>query len=253
MPFYWDFVAIPCVYKSQARGFCGFHRGYCLRRVASGHPRPRAADSNGCLINTAARRSLLSRLSGIDGFEWAEDARRDGVVTRTRRPFTRTRGMPAKCCRRRQAVQKTYSKRTESAHQMSTKRTENVHETRRRKSFLRKRLTPRVRDLFLDLMANRKATGIYLESQCLKVAELTARTEDLRARLDVMLAAPKKGDAEDDADIEVRALSALINSVTRLESTARRAAADLGKIAAEPADPVADLKKYRANKDSSDD
>jgi hypothetical protein len=38
-----------------------------------------------------------------------------------------------------------------------------------------------------------------------------------------------------------------------LESTARRAAADLGKIGAEPDDPVAALKSYLANREDESD
>jgi hypothetical protein len=104
-----------------------------------------------------------------------------------------------------------------------------TNQSRRRSTFLRKRLKPRVRDLFLDLMKDQKDAGAYLESQCLKVAELTARAEDLRAKLAVMVA--EKGSTMIiDAD-QVKSLAVLINSVTRLESTARRAAADLGKVA----------------------
>ena len=103
---------------------------------------------------------------------------------------------------------------------------------RRRKSFLRKRLSPRVRDVFADLMTDKVDVGAYLESQCLKVAELTVRAEDLRAKLDVMLAAAKGNGA--DAEAGVWSLAALINAVTRLESTARRAAADLTKIVPKP-------------------
>lgn len=105
------------------------------------------------------------------------------------------------------------------------------NQERRRAAFLRDRLSPRVRDLFTDLMADRKETGAYLESQCLKVAELTVRAEDIRARLEAMLAAAKGND-----DAAVRSLATLINAVTRLESTARRAAADLGKIVPKPTD-----------------
>ena len=86
---------------------------------------------------------------------------------------------------------------------------------RRRKSFLRKRLSPRVRDVFADLMTDKVDVGAYLESQCLKVAELTVRAEDLRAKLDVMLAAAKGNGA--DAEAGVRSLAALINAVTKLE------------------------------------
>jgi hypothetical protein len=121
-----------------------------------------------------------------------------------------------------------------------------LREDRRRAAFLRKRLTPRVRDVFLDLMKSRKDAGAYLEAQCLKVAELTARAEDLRARLDAMLA-PLKGDehpALDDA--QVKSLAALINNVTRLESTARRAAADLGKVAEAKVDPMAEWDAMQA-------
>jgi hypothetical protein len=120
---------------------------------------------------------------------------------------------------------------------MSAKRTENDshgRQRRRRAAFLRERLSPRVRDVFTDLMAGKQGVGAYVESQCLKVAELTVRAEDLRAKLAAMLAAAQP----DDTD-PVRSLAALINSVTRLESTTRRAAADLAKIT--PAAPVATL------------
>jgi hypothetical protein len=102
---------------------------------------------------------------------------------------------------------------------------------------MRNRLKPRVRDLFQDLMKDQGDAGAYIESQCLKVAELTARAEDLRAKLAVMVA-EKGSDADQvktekvtplDAD-QVKSLAALINSVTRLESTCRRAAGDLGKV-----------------------
>jgi hypothetical protein len=145
---------------------------------------------------------------------------------------------------------------------MSTKRTENdshAHQRRRRAAFLRKRLTPRVRDVFTDLMSSRKDAGAYLESQALKVAELTVRAEELRAKLGAMLTAEGEEEGEEGgpvaalSDAEVRSVTALINSVTRLESTARRAAADLGKIGAEPDDPVAALKSYLANREDESD
>ena len=74
---------------------------------------------------------------------------------------------------------------------MITKRAENdskARQRRRRAALLRERLTPRVRDLFLDLMAGREV-GTFVESQALKVAELTAfarnrsRIEDVDGQL----------------------------------------------------------------------
>ncbi len=111
---------------------------------------------------------------------------------------------------------------------MSTKRTENDSHARlrrRRATFLKERLTPRVRDLFLDLMAGREA-GTFVESQCLKVAELTAAAEGLRARLET---------ADQDPATCAKTIVALVNAVTRTESTARRASVDLGT--AEPDKP----------------
>jgi hypothetical protein len=105
------------------------------------------------------------------------------------------------------------------------------NEGRRRAEYLRKRLSPRVRDVFHDLMANRRDAGAYLEIQALKVAELAIQAEELRARLGTMLAADTPGDKD-----PVRSLATLINAVTRLEGTARRAAADLAKAA--PAKPA---------------
>jgi hypothetical protein len=131
---------------------------------------------------------------------------------------------------------------------MSSKLTVNgksPRQSRRRAAFIRKRLKPRVRDLFADLMADQKDAGAYLESQCLKVAELTCRAEDLRARLDVMVSTEKDDPRPLDAD-QVKSLAALINSVTRLESTLRRAAADLGRVtAASTAKPIT-LEEYLA-------
>jgi hypothetical protein len=74
-------------------------------------------------------------------------------------------------------------------------------------------------------------------------AELTVRAEELRARLATMMA----GDMANDRD-PVRSLATLINAVTRLASTARRAAADLGKVTHVETDPVADFKAYLASK-----
>jgi hypothetical protein len=91
-----------------------------------------------------------------------------------------------------------------------------------------------VRDVFADLMKARGDVGAYLESQALKVAELTVRAEELRAALAAKLAANGTGD--------VRDLAAIINSVTRLESTVRRAAADLAKIG--PAKPIPKLLQH---------
>ena len=48
-------------------------------------------------------------------------------------------------------------------------------------------------------MTDKVDVGAYLESQCLKVAELTVRAEDLRAKLDVMLAAAKGNGADAEA------------------------------------------------------
>ena len=95
-------------------------------------------------------------------------------------------------------------------------------------------------------MKGKGDVGAHIESQCLKVAELTVRAEDFRVKLDVMLAAAKGNGG--DAEAEVRCLAALINAVTRLESTARRAAADLAKLttAAGDDDPMAELNAHIA-------
>jgi hypothetical protein len=107
-----------------------------------------------------------------------------------------------------------------------------TNQSRRRIAFIRKRLAPRTRDLFLDLIADKEQPSAYFEAQCLKVAELTIETEALRAKLDAMLKTNTPTDAE-----QVKNLSALVNATTRLESTLRRAAADLGKVAPEPEGP----------------
>jgi hypothetical protein len=105
----------------------------------------------------------------------------------------------------------------------------------------------RVKDLYEDLIAG-KPPGAYLAAQALRVAELTASAESLRAKLDVMLDAGRGKTATAE---EIKALSVLVNAVTRFESTARRAAADLGKSASVEEDPVAALRAY-LNKDSDD-
>lgn len=120
------------------------------------------------------------------------------------------------------------------------------NQERRRAAFLRDRLSPRVRDLFLSLMADKGDAGTYLESQCLKVAELTASTEELRTKLKAMLATAE-GKSLSPSDAEVRSLAALINATTRLESTVRRAAADLAKTAA--AKPKMTLLEQKLRKD----
>lgn len=113
------------------------------------------------------------------------------------------------------------------------------NQDRRRAEYLRKRLSPRVRDVFRDLMADKPDAGAYLEGQCLMVAELSVLAEALRTRLETMMAAPSPDEAG-----PLRSLATLINAVTRLQSTARRAAADLGKVTHVEVDPVADLKAY---------
>ena len=120
------------------------------------------------------------------------------------------------------------------------------NQERRRAAFLRDRLSPRVRDLFLSLMADKGDAGTYLESQCLKVAELSASTEELRTKLKAMLATAE-GKSLSPSDAEVRSLAALINATTRLESTVRRAAADLAKTAA--AKPKMTLLEQKLRKD----
>jgi hypothetical protein len=74
----------------------------------------------------------------------------------------------------------------------------------------------RVRLLYRNLIAQHGAgqNRALIEAACLRVAELTAAGEDLRAKL---LATTEPSDA-------------LINSITRLESTQRRAALDLTKL-----------------------
>ena len=111
----------------------------------------------------------------------------------------------------------------------SRKPDDRSREEKRRAAFLKQRLTDRVRGLFVDLMADKGDAGTYLESQCLKVAELTASAEVLRTKLKAMLATAE-GKSPSPSDDEVRSLAALINATTRLESTVRRAAADLAKI-----------------------
>jgi DNA-binding TFAR19-related protein (PDSD5 family) len=112
----------------------------------------------------------------------------------------------------------------------SRKPDDRSREEKRRAAFLKQRLTQRVRDLMADLMADKADVGTYVESQCLKVAELTAGAEELRTRLTAMLTATE-GATQSPTDAEVHSLAALINATTRLESTVRRAAADLAKTA----------------------
>ena len=85
---------------------------------------------------------------------------------------------------------------------------EGLRQERRRVAYLKKRLTPRSRDLFNGLVRKigRDRIDIIIELHCLKVAELQAGCETLRLKM---------ATAEPDA--------ALINSITRLESTAARA------------------------------
>jgi hypothetical protein len=125
---------------------------------------------------------------------------------------------------------------------MSQKRAKSEprsNEARRRAAYLKYRLSPRARDLFDDLIRQRGAGphGAYLESQCLRVAELTATAETLRAELD------KRKDGGEAPT------AAQITAVVRIEGVARRAAADLLKMApAKSEDDVeyADLiRRYR--------
>jgi hypothetical protein len=100
---------------------------------------------------------------------------------------------------------------------MITKRTENDSHARlrrRRASFLKDRLTPRSRDLFLDLMARAGPGphGAVVEASALECAELMIACEDLRGDLEAGL---KDGD--------LKAKAALVNAVTRLQSTTARA------------------------------
>jgi hypothetical protein len=120
----------------------------------------------------------------------------------------------------------------------------------KRFAFISKRLrrSPRVADVFAVLMADKPDADAWLEAQALQVAELTVAAEELRARLATMMAT----DRPDDKD-PVRSLATLINSVTRLASTARRAAADLGKVTHVEPDPVAALRNHFASKRSDDD
>jgi hypothetical protein len=75
--------------------------------------------------------------------------------------------------------------------------------------------------------------GTYLESQCLRVAELTATAENLRTELDK---------AE-------KPTAAQITAVVRIEGVARRAAADLLKLAPPKSDDDVELdavlRRYR--------
>ncbi len=79
--------------------------------------------------------------------------------------------------------------------------------------------------------------GAYLESQCLRVAELTATAETLRAELD------KRKDSGEAPT------AAQITAVVRIEGVARRAAADLLKMAPpkseDDAELAAVLRRYR--------
>lgn len=80
--------------------------------------------------------------------------------------------------------------------------------TAERVAFVAGRLTPRARDLFNGLVRKigRGRIDIITEAHCLKVAELQAGCEALRLKMQT---------AEPDAS--------LVNSITRLESTAARA------------------------------
>jgi hypothetical protein len=91
----------------------------------------------------------------------------------------------------------------------------NLRRERRRAAFLKKRLTPCARDLFQGLVRQigRDRVDITIEAHCLKVAELMAACEALRAKT-----------TEEPTP-------ALVNSVTRLESTAARAGRALAKLA----------------------
>ncbi len=128
----------------------------------------------------------------------------------------------------------------------SRKPDDRSREEKRRAAFLKRRVTQRVRDLLVDLMADKGDAGTYVESQCLKVAELTASAEELRTKLTAMLTADE-GKSLSPSDAEVRSLAALINATTRMESTARRAAADLAKTAA--AKPKMTLLEQKLRKD----
>jgi hypothetical protein len=113
---------------------------------------------------------------------------------------------------------------------------ERSREDRRRRAFLRKRLAAsRVRDLFVGLMRQIDPAGLTpkIEADALRVAELTVAAENLR---ETLLAT-----AEADA--------ALINSVTRLESTARRASIDLGKVAPLKADRAPTIDEWLHGED----
>jgi hypothetical protein len=136
--------------------------------------------------------------------------------------------------------------RAASDMKRSRKPDDRSREEKRRAAFLKQRLTQRVRDLFDDLMADKGGAGTYVESQCLKIAELTASAEELRTKLTAMLAAAE-GKRQSPSDAEVRSLAALINATTRLESTARRAAADLAKTAT--AKPKMTLLEQKLRKD----
>jgi hypothetical protein len=104
------------------------------------------------------------------------------------------------------------------------------NEARRRAEYLRKRLTGRARSLFNGLVRQigRDRVDIVVETHALRVAELTAAAETLRAQL-ATTAAPTP---------------ALVNSVTRLESTAARAERALAKIAPAKTARVPTLEEY---------
>jgi hypothetical protein len=89
---------------------------------------------------------------------------------------------------------------------------------RRRREFIRKRLSPRARDVFQGLVRQigRDRVNIVVETHALRVAELTTAAETLREQLLATTEAPS---------------ASLINSITRLESTAARAERALFKLA----------------------
>jgi hypothetical protein len=114
--------------------------------------------------------------------------------------------------------------------QTSQKSDERSREEKRRSAFLKQRLTPRARVLFRGLITRigRDQVDITVEGHVLRVAELTAACEALRLDL-------SKG---------AQPTPALINSVTRLESTAARAERALFKIAPDKAERAPTLEEY---------
>jgi hypothetical protein len=109
------------------------------------------------------------------------------------------------------------------------------NEARRRAAYLKYRLSARARDLFDDLIRQRGPGphGTYVEAMCLRTAELLASAERVRGELN---------EAE-------KPTAAQITAVVRIEGVARRAVADLTKLAPPKSDEDNEyaelLRRYR--------